>query len=219
MKQVKTSLVLNILIVILVLLGSIFMFTGFNFMGVSRLLSADHTQMFKFFTVDSNILVGIISFILIIYECMYINYKIDKIPNWVYILKQMATVGVTLTFLVTLLYLAPTAKTGFLSLYTNTNLFFHLIVPLLAMISYIFYERYNNLLRYALLGVIPMFIYSIYYVINIMIHINASNIYLYDFYGFTGGKINNIIIVYPIMILITYIISLILTKLNNRFSK
>ena len=69
MKKIKISLILNIIIVLLVLLGSIFMFTGFRFMPASDLvLQTSKLGMFKYYTVDSNILVGIVSLFLIIYE-------------------------------------------------------------------------------------------------------------------------------------------------------
>ena len=53
MKKIKVSLILNILIVILVTLGSIFMFTGFTFMPSKTLLEANKIEMFKFYTVDN----------------------------------------------------------------------------------------------------------------------------------------------------------------------
>ena len=214
MKKIKISLLLNILIVVLVILGSIFMFTGFTFMPSKTLLEARKIEMFKFYTVDSNILMGIISLIFIIYELRLLNNKIDKIPNSIYILKFVATSAIALTFFTTLFFLAP--QYGLYAMYNNNNLFFHLIVPVLALISYIVYEKYDTNYKYAYLGIVPMFIYSIYYASMIIINLdNGGLTFKYDFYGFLQGNINNIYIVIPIIYLISYIISIILIKLNK----
>ena len=209
--KVKISLVLNILIIILVLLGSIFMFTGFTFMPSKTLLEASKIEMFKFYTVDSNILMALISFVFVIFEI-----KNDKhIPKGIYILKMVGTSAIALTFLVTLLFLAP--QYGFYAMYNNNNLFFHLIVPVLSITTYILFEKYDNKYRYALLGIIPMFIYSIYYTSLILINLdNGGLTFKYDFYGFLNGNINNIYIVIPSIYLVSYLISLSLVCLNKK---
>lgn len=215
MKKIKISLLLNILIVVLVILGSIFMFTGFKFMPSKTLLEARKIEMFKFYTVDSNILMGIMSLIFIIYEINLLNKKIDKIPKRIYILKFIATSAITLTFITTLFFLAP--QYGLYAMYNNNNLLFHLIVPVLALVSYIFYEKYDNKYKYACLGILPMFIYSIYYASMIIINIdNGGLTFKYDFYGFLQGNFNNIYVVIPIIYLISYIISIFLIKLNKK---
>ena len=214
MKKIKISLILNIIIVLLVLLGSIFMFTGFRFMPASDLvLQTSKLGMFKYYTVDSNILVGIVSLFLIIYEYKLINKKIDKIPKKIYLLKFMGTAGITLTFLTTLLFLAP--QYGFYAMYNNTNLLFHLIVPLLSLISYIVFEKYDNKYKYSVLGIVPMFIYSIFYTVNIIIHLDEGTM-KYDIYGFLKGDINNAYIVLPSIYLVSLLISVVLILLNRR---
>ena len=215
MKKIKISLILNILICILVLIGCIFMFTGFTFMPASRLLEATKMEMFKFYTIDSNILEGIISFILVIWEIKLLNKKVKVIPNSIYVLKFIATSAITLTFVTTLFFLAP--QYGLYAMYNNSNLFFHLIVPVLAIISYVFFEKYNNKYKYAILGIIPMFLYSIYYAGMIIINLdNGGLTFKYDFYGFLQGNINNIYIVIPVIYLVTYLFALLLIRLNKR---
>ena len=129
----------------------------------------------------------------------------------------MATSAVTLTFVTTLVFLTP--QYGFYALYNNTNLFFHLLVPVLAVISYIFFE--NDLLerKDAKFGIIPMFLYSIFYTTNILIHLNNGGLTVkYDFYGFLRGNIYNMFISIPVMIIVAYLISLILILLNMKAS-
>ena len=218
MKKKKVSIILNFLIVVLVSIGCIFMFTGINFMPTTLKLESSSIIMFKYFTVDSNILMALSSLLLVIYERKLINKEIKTIPKGVYIFKLVGTSAVALTFLVTLLFLTP--QFGFLAMYSNNNLIFHLIVPLLSIISYVFFEKHNNKYRYAFLGIIPMLIYSIYYILNVLIHVESGKISpVYDFYGFLQGNINNVYYVVPMIFLITLIISLVLVMLNKKYSK
>lgn len=218
MKKIKVSLILNIIIVLLVILATIFMFTGFKFMPGGSLLEVSKVEMFKFYTVDSNILMGIVSLIFIIYEKKLLKNKIKKIPKKVYIIKLIATSGISLTFITTSFFLAPSY--GFYAMFNNNNLLFHLVVPVLSIITYIFFEKYDNKYKYAILGIIPMFLYSIFYITNILIHLNNGGLtFKYDFYGFLQGNLNNIYLVIPVIYLISYIISMLLVFGNRKIKK
>lgn len=218
MKKIKVSLILNIIIVLLVIFATIFMFTGFKFMPGGSLLEVSKVEMFKFFTVDSNILMGIVSLIFIIYEKKLIKNKIKEIPKKVYILKLIATSGISLTFITTSFFLAPSY--GFYAMFNNSNLLFHLVVPVLSIITYIFFEKHDNKYKYAILGIIPMFLYSIFYTTNILIHLNNGGLtFKYDFYGFLQGNLNNIYIVIPVIYLISYVISVLLVFGNRKIKK
>lgn len=218
MKKIKVSLILNIIIVLLVIFATIFMFTGFKFMPGGSLLEVSKVEMFKFFTVDSNILMGIVSLIFIIYEKKLLKNKIKEIPKKVYILKLIATSGISLTFITTSFFLAPTY--GFYAMFNNNNLLFHLVVPVLSIITYIFFEKHDNKYKYAILGIIPMFLYSIFYTTNILIHLNNGGLtFKYDFYGFLQGNLNNIYLVIPVIYLISYIISVLLVFGNRKIKK
>ena len=218
MKNIKVSMILNTLIVILVTIGTIFMFTGFTFMPAETLLEATRKEMFKFYTVDSNILMGLVSLVLLVYEVLLSRGKIKEIPKVVYNLKFVGTAAITLTFIVTLFFLAP--MYGFYAMYNNNNLFFHLIVPILAIVSFVFIEKYDISYKTTFLGVVPMLLYSVYYSTNILTHLeNGKPTWQYDFYGFLQGNINNIYITIPVIILVTYAISLLLTYLNKKLLK
>lgn len=218
MKKLNTSLILNILIVILVIIFTLFMVLDIHFMKEVKLLEVTSLENFKFFTVDSNVLMGIISLTMIIYELKLKNNKIKEIPKYIYILKMVGVSAVTLTFIVTLCFLSP--MYGFYAMYNNSNLFFHLVIPLLSIISYVFYEKYNNKYKYAVFGIIPMLVYGIIYATNILVRLNTDGLtFKYDFYGFLQGNINNIYFVVPTIIIVSYLISLLIVYLNKRFSK
>ena len=59
-KYIKVSLMINILIIVFTIFSTIIMFTGFKFMSGEHLLEINKIGMFKFFTVDSNIFIGLV---------------------------------------------------------------------------------------------------------------------------------------------------------------
>lgn len=221
MKKMKVSFVLNIIIVIFTILASIMMFTGFKFMhGMEPVLEVTKLGMFKFFTVDSNLLVGISSLILAIYERRLLNNKITIIPVKYYILKFISTVSVSLTFLVVFFYLGPISPNGISSMLQNSNLFFHLIIPLLSIVSFILFEYHDNFkFKYILYSVIPTIVYEVFYLINALIHMENGKVSpKYDWYYFIQGGLWQIIIMIPLMIFITYVIGIMLWIANKKFS-
>ncbi len=216
--SLKISLWLNILIVIFTIIASIIMFTGFEFMhGNATVLESSKIGMFKFYTVDSNILMGLTSLIFLIEEIKVLKGKIKEIKTIYHVLKLSGTIGVTLTFLVVFGYLGIIAEGGIFSLLMNSNLFFHLIIPMLSIISFIFFEKTNKIkLKYTFYSLIPTFFYMIFYTTNILIHMENYKVSpVYDWYWFVQGGVKTAFIVEPLMLLITYTISLVLYKLNK----
>ena len=208
------SLILNIIITILTIFASIIMFTGIKIThGSEPLLETKRIEMFKFFTVDSNIFMGIIALLFVVLQ---INNK--KITKNMYRLTLMSTTSVGLTFLVVFTYLGPISQYGIISLLQNSNLFFHLIIPVLSIINFTIFERTNKLkIKDTLHGIIPTILYAIFYITNLLLHVENGKVSpIYDWYWFVQNGIKTAIIVAPLIILITYIISLILYKLNRR---
>ena len=217
-EYVKVSLIMNIIIFALVLLASIIMFTGYKFMeGPAILLESSKLGMFRFFTVDSNIFMGVISFIFIIKDIEFLKGKIKDIDKRYYILKLMSTVAVAITFFVVFTYLGPISKGGIMSMLLNSNLFFHLVIPVLSMLTFTLFEgTYKLELKDIYYGVVPTVLYSIYYLINVLVHIENGKVSpIYDWYWFVQGGLWNAFIVAPLMIVISCFISLILWRLNR----
>ena len=210
----KLSLILNIIIVILTIFASFLMFTGIKIThGAEPILETTKIGMFKFFTVDSNIFMGIIA---LIYAIKEITNK--EITKTMYKLKLMATTAVSLTFIIVFTYLGPISKDGIISLLQNSNIFFHLVIPVLSIITFTLFEKTNKLkFKDTLYGIIPTIIYATLYLINIIIHMENGKVSpVYDWYWFVQNGVKTAIIVAPMIILISYIISLILWKLNRK---
>ena len=218
MKKYKAAFYLNITIVILTIFALVMMFTGFKIMhGAKPLLESSSIGMFRFFTVDSNLLMGVSAIIMAIYEYKFLHNKIDIIPKKIYLLKYMGTVGVMLTFFVVFTYLVPIAGGGIFLMIMNSNLFFHLIIPILSMIVFIFFEK-NNVINFkdTFYGLIPTIIYASFYLINILAHLENGVVSpKYDWYYFVQNGIWTASIVIPVMLLITYGISVLLWKFNR----
>lgn len=218
MKRIKLSIISNILIFVFTVFATIVMFTGFKFMGGDLPLSINGLEAFKFFTVESNIMMGLVALVFLCFEIKLIRKKADRIPNWIYGLKLVFTVGVALTMLTTTCFLAPTTPFGYFSMFTNANLFYHLLTPLLSIITFLFFEKTDRIrFRYTFVGVVPMILYAIFYVWNVIVHAENGQInMMYDWYGFFAGGTSNIICVVPIMIGSTYLISYLLWFFNRK---
>lgn len=219
MKKEKISLCFNIIITILTIVATFIMFTGIKFMhGNEIVLETTKLGMFKFFTVDSNIFMGIVALIFSIYEIKLIKGKINEIPTILYKMKLASTTAVTLTFGVVFAYLGPIVHGGIKVMLMNSNLFFHLIIPVLSIITFIFFERCSKLKsKDAFVGLIPTFLYSVFYLTNIIIHTKNGKVSpVYDWYLFVQKGVIQILIICPLIYLITYIISYILYKINNK---
>lgn len=216
-KRLKISLILNFIIVLFVAFATFAMFTGFKFMSGGDLLESTKLGVFRFFTVDSNLVMGIIAIIFIIKEIGFLRGKIEYIPSVIYILKLIGTVAVSLTFVVTFGYLAQIVKGGALALIQNSNLFFHLLVPVLSIITFIFFEKSDKLkFKYTVLGTLSTIIYAIYYSTNVIVHIENGKVAPeYDWYWFVQGGLWQIFIVVPLILGITYGISVLLWKFNK----
>lgn len=204
----SVSIVFNIIIFVLMVFSIVSTVIGFQFMDSINVLSSTNLQAFCYFTVDSNILAGIVSLIYVIYMS---RKKRNTMPRWLSFLKLAATTGVTLTMMVTVCFLAPVSDRGFFALFMNSNLFMHFVIPVLCIVSFIFFESAEKQLRFShtLTGIIPMFIYSIFYTANVLLHLeNGKPSFQYDLYGFLGGKLSNIWFVMPAIYLITWLFSL-----------
>ncbi len=216
--KIKISLIINTLIIIFTIVASIVMFTGFKFMkGAEPVLEMTKLSMFRFFTVDSNIFMAIMALVFSIEEIKLLKKKIKEIPLSIYILKLMATTGVSLTFLVVFAYLGPFSSGGIPSMIRNSNLFFHLLTPVLSIITFVMFEKTNKIkFKQVFYGLLPTGLYSIYYMANILIHTENGKVSpLYDWYWFMQKGLWTAVIVIPLFLLLTFGISFALWKTNK----
>ncbi len=202
------SLIFNILIVLFVINSIIMMFVGSD-----GELTASGFNAFKFFTVDSNVLMGVASLIFLPFLILKMLGKEIKKTLLLSVAKFVATIGVVLTFLTVILFLGFIF--GYVSMFKGPNLYMHLITPLLAMIDFMFFDPISEIpFRFTFFGVVPMTIYGICYITNIAVH-NGYGDTNYDWYMFGANGMGIGILIFLLMISITYGIGLLLRLIRK----
>ncbi len=214
-EKLKKAYILNICLFALEVFAIAWMMSGLS----AGVLSAGRLSTLKYFTVDSNILMGISALIAAVDRGKVLRGKQDEVSAGIYVVKLVGTVGVTLTMLVTIFFLEPTMGPvyGFFSLFEKSNFFLHLVNPVLAIIVFLRFEKSMKIaFRHTFTAVIPVVLYGIYYVSETVRHMEDGVIAKgYDWYGFFFLGIKSAFIVLPILVIITWLISAVLWKLNK----
>lgn len=176
------SAVLNIAAFVLTVIGTYVMLKGID---ADEHLAPDGWHSIKYFTVQSNLLFGVYAGIFAVLEFVYGSPA--AIPTIFHLLKYIFTVGVTITMLTVLLYLAPIVEKSYPPLFKGANLYFHLLVPLVGVISFIFFENASFYISVpqVFLGLVPYGLYGIYYAVVALSHIKDGKVPReYDWYGY-----------------------------------
>ena len=100
-----------------------------------------------YFTVQSNILVIIVLLILNIYDILKLQNKINSMPNFIYRLKYISVVGISLTFLIFGLILTPIIvfKTDYpFYVLSISSLSMHLIIPIISILDWFVNDYLKN---------------------------------------------------------------------------
>ena len=157
-------------------------------------------EAFHYFTVQSNVLCAAAALLM----CL------APARHGVWLLKYVGTAAVCVTMLTVLLFLGPTL--GYALLLKGRDLFMHLLTPLAALFSFCVYEKRGLPFSAALLGMLPVALYSVLYLYKVL-HAPADARWE-DFYGFNrGGK-------WPLslalMLLGSFLVCMALLYLQNR---
>ena len=157
--KVRIKLIIGLIINIVIVGLVIYCLTNF----IGYILKGSHDNRFRYFTNISNLTVGLVAVFNIVFLTLSLIKNELVYPRLLSIIKFMALSMTTLTFFVVLCFLTP--LTSFYEMYSNVKFLTHLVVPLLAAISYMFFEEdYIFEWRYSLLGIAPPIIYSTIYV-------------------------------------------------------
>ena len=216
MKRFRIAYILNLCLALLEVLAPIWMSSGL----VGGVLTTSGAEMFKFFTIDSNVLMGIIALFTALQLRQVIRGQREDLSTACYVWYLAGTVGVTLTMLVTVVFLEPTMapQFGLFALFAGSNFLLHLFNPLLAIVTFTVFEKTRKIpFRHTLTGIVPMVLYAVFYVANCMRHaVNGMVDIAYDWYGFLAGGVKTVWIVIPVIFLFTWLISVALWRLNRR---
>ena len=133
-KKIIRMLILSALIIVGVL-GIILTAVSTSFMGGA--------SVFYFFTVQSNIFIIAMAFLFLGHQIICLINKKETVNQVMLQIKFVATVAITITFLVFFTMLAPLMGVDYLLSFKNFSL--HAIVPILAIIDFIVFDTDINL--------------------------------------------------------------------------
>ena len=198
------AFIFNILNVVLVSMCVYYFFS----MGGTGNMEVQGVQCFKYFTVDSNVLMAISSIPVLIFEIINVIYNKNNMPKPVIVFKYAGTMSVLVTFLTTAIFLPNFYEISFL--YEGINFYLHLLCPLFALISFLIETQHEIKLRSIIFGTLPVLIYGGVYVY--MVKFSGEWI---DFYGFDTNNLGYVSLI--VMTLLTILFSFLTIKLHKLF--
>ncbi|MGB7595668.1 MAG: Pr6Pr family membrane protein, partial [Erysipelotrichaceae bacterium] len=116
--------------------------------------------IFKAFTIQSNVWIAAICLVFLLYN---LSGRDDwSIPAWLYNIKFMLTVDITLTYLVFAVLLTPLMSVRFLS--SPANFFQHNLTSILALLDFMLCDRpYASKAKHIWLSLIMPLLYAVYF--------------------------------------------------------
>lgn len=154
------SLIVNIMIIIMEIIGFIYLVINF---GIEAMIT---------YTVQSNILALLSSSILVVCQIRFLT-KEKNIPSFAKVFKHLSTTNLFLTIVVVITMLAPQSGDWYFMLVYFPNLFYHLLAPIFAILSFVFLE-WEPMLNFKS-TLIPI-TYTIIYAI-VLIILNLTYVY------------------------------------------
>lgn len=196
---------------ILVVLTTIGNWMRMYLTGGGSLLSSRGLMSLKYYTTLSNIFAGIAAVIMI---AVLARTKSGKVPVWAAVTKFASAVTVSVTFLVTLFFLAPTMGIG--GLYKGELMFMHAVGPVLTVVSFFMNRDLPEMKpSSALWATLPTILYGGVYSANIMLNGVGSGMNTNDWYGFAAAGVHTVPFVYALMVLLTYLLSRVMRKVKR----
>mgnify|MGYP006872977778 CR=1 FL=1 len=208
------------------IVSTILNYINFIFILIIGIISlVENPKSIRMFTVESNLLSGLASIIVAVFSTLILAKKKNEIPLCVKVAKMATTTGVTLTFFTVVFYLGFVAVGegySYFTLFKGNNFFFHFLCPVIAIISFIFFEKGKDI-KYKLtfFNISHVSCYIVFYITNVLTHLKSDGTVdrKYDWYYFVIGGNWTIGIVAFLMLGITYLLGLLLWFLNRSFIK
>lgn len=128
--KISLNLLVEIDLIVFGIYGLYLNFFSTGFMGNGSTL--------LYFTIQSNIAILAIVIVFFVLKIIQLILGKNLINNFLLHLKFVFTVGITITFLVFFILLAPSQQPSYLT--SMTNLTVHCLVPVLALIDFFFFD-------------------------------------------------------------------------------
>ena len=131
-------------------------------------------KVLRFFTIQSNLFCAAACLTVAVFRLA------GTVPGAVLYLKYAGTVSVTLTMLTVLIYLGPLY--GYRPMFAGPDLWLHLLCPVMALLSFLLWDKPAMPVSCILQGVLPILAYGALYLWKTVLAPAASR--WEDFYGF-----------------------------------
>ena len=181
-RKLLALIILEFITFTLMVVGITFSIADVRFMGDYPRLSG--LPIYMTFTGLSNIFIGCICLACAIYHLVK---KEKTLPKLLFIIKIIALADISITFITTAAYLAPSLGASWWRLYINNNIFNHFLTPVVAIVTFIILEDYVEIKKnYCYFAIVPILLYGCLYVPNVYGHLkpDGSTDLNYDIYGF-----------------------------------
>lgn len=198
------SNILNILIIVFVVVGTVVMLRPRQAANGAMLVSRGWRNL-RYFTVLSNEFCGIVSVLWLVY-----SIRGKRFPA---LLKLMSVAAVGLTFAVVAFFFAPANPHR--NLYQGGNLWFHLIVPVTAMIEFGILDTDILPARKTWITVLPSLVYGLGYLVNILVSGVGSGRSSNDWYGFLTWGYPTGFAIFAFAILLNWLVACLMQLFNK----
>lgn len=137
-------------------------------------------ELFKYFTVISNLLVVLVSLVGVCLYASSIAKNKNRVSELFQIIKLITVVGVAITFTIVLVFLLPNNPNS--DFYDGFQLYLHAIIPLFAVFSFLLLEYPTKLrFRFFFLPILLPLLYGVFYFAYAFLAPAGSQV---DWYGF-----------------------------------
>lgn len=183
---------------------------GYDFVdGANGNMGGMSYQIFRYYTIDSNVLAGLFSVPMAIFAIRGF-FTGKSVPAWVRVLRWVATTCIMITFLVVVLFLGMIF--GFPAMFGGPNLYLHGVTPLLCLISFVFFEQERMPFKYFGWTLVPTIVYGVVYFYQVIVSKAWP-----DFYSFNIGGM------WPVTVLVIAVVTCLTSWLwwlaHNAFNK
>ena len=194
-KRDMVSLILHIAVLLMTVLACLMRFGGVRFF--SENVAPPGWSALRYFTTESNVLIGLIAIPCIVVDSLRLAGKIKERPFWIEVAEFVGASCLALTMITVLFILGPGVAIvdqtihSFFNLYFNHNLFFHLLTPIAAIFAFLLNASGRLNYRFIIVSVVPALMYEVFYSIVAFSHMDASGkvAYEFDWYGFMRGGV------------------------------
>ena len=184
----KRRLLAGICIQLIFIFFTVWSVTDMFFSVGSGNMQVSRSVIFRYFTVDSNILCAISCGFSVWFMIQALRREKGGIPKAVMLFRFAGTSAVTVTMMTVLLFLG--ILYGYPAMFAGWNLWLHLLGPLLAILSFVWLERDSSVpeKRDLFLAALPVIVYGGVYLAMVIL-IGRDRGGWPDFYGFNiGGR-------------------------------